>query len=73
MALTKQTSTQVLSLASQVLGDRTASEEARLLAATVLAQTPLPRAKRMRSPAGADQTRQKPPPLPTRPKTADVA
>jgi hypothetical protein len=66
MALTKQTSSQVLSLASQVLSDRSASEQARLLAATVLTQTPLPRAKRERTPARADQTRQKPPPLPIR-------
>jgi hypothetical protein len=52
MALTKQTSSKVFSLASQVLSDRNASAEAKLLAATVLAHAPLPSAKRERSQTG---------------------
>ncbi len=49
MSVMKQTPSQMLSLASQVLQDRTASAQAKLLAATVLAEAPLPSLKRQRS------------------------
>jgi hypothetical protein len=54
MAVTKQASSQMLSLAAQVLQDRTASDQAKLLAATVLAEVPLPSVKRERASAAAD-------------------
>jgi hypothetical protein len=55
MALTKQSSSAVFALASQVMGDRTASEQAKLLAATVLTQAPLPPRRRAQLKALAER------------------
>jgi hypothetical protein len=49
MGSSKQPSSQMLSLASEVLCDRSSSPQAKLLAATVLAEVPLPTVRRGRT------------------------
>ena len=46
MTLKETTPTDVLALAAEVLSDRNATQQAKLLAATVLAQAPLPKRPR---------------------------